>query len=135
MTELEQAHLALVHDYLDALQRGEVGDALSRFFTADAVQVELPNRLNPHGQQSDLASMLARSVQGQHVLSSQRYEVLSELAQGERVAVEARWTGTLAISLGTLAAGSDMKAHFAMFFTFRQGRIARQHNYDCFEPW
>ncbi|HEX7069986.1 MAG TPA: nuclear transport factor 2 family protein [Rhodothermales bacterium] len=135
MTDIEQSNLAIVRDYLAALERGEVGDALARFFTEDAVQVEFPNRLNPAGQQSDLSTMLARSVQGQHVLSSQRYEIVSEVAQGERVAVEARWTGTLAIQMGSLTAGSEMKAHFAMFFEFRDGRIARQHNYDCFEPW
>lgn len=135
MTEIDQTNLTLVHEYLAALERGEVGDALARFFTDDAVQVEFPNRLNPRGQQSDLATMLARSVQGQHVLASQRYEILREVAQGEHVAVEARWVGTFAIALGGLAAGSEMKAHFAMFFEFREGRIARQHNYDCFEPW
>lgn len=135
MTETEQENLTLVREYLAALERGEVGDTLARFFTDDAVQVEFPNRLNPGGQQSDLATMLARSVQGRYVLSAQRYEMLSEVVQGARVAVEARWVGTLAIALGTLAAGSEMKAHFAMFFEFREGRIARQHNYDCFDPW
>jgi hypothetical protein len=24
---------------------------------------------------------------------------------------------------------------FAVFLEFRDGRIARQRNYDCFEPW
>ena len=135
MTEAEQANLTLVRAYLAALERGEAGEALARFFAADATQVEFPNRLNPHGQQSDLAALLARSVQGQRVLASQRYEILGELACGERVAVEARWAGTLAVPLGTLAAGDEMRAHFAMFFTCREGRLVRQHNYDCFEPW
>lgn len=132
---MQSRNLALVRDYLAALERGEAGDALARFFTTDALQVELPNRLNPNGQQSDLASIIARSLQGQHVLSSQKYEVLNELVQDERVSVEARWVGTLAITLGSLTKGSEMRAHFAMFFEFRDGRIARQRNYDCFEPW
>jgi ketosteroid isomerase-like protein len=41
----------------------------------------------------------------------------------------------LAIPIGTLAPGDRMKAHFAMFFEFRDGRIALQRNYDCFEAW
>jgi len=49
--------------------------------------------------------------------------------------VEARWTGVLAVTVGTLAAGVEMKASFAMFFRFRDGRIAMQRNYDCFEAW
>ena len=57
------------------------------------------------------------------------------MAQEDRVAVEARWTGVLAVTVGTLAAGVEMKASFAMFFRFRDGRIAMQRNYDCFEAW
>lgn len=135
MTGTEEANLAVVRDYLAALERGEAGDALARFFTNDAVQIEYPNRLNPHGQHSDLAAIVARSIQGRRVLSAQRFEILAEVAQGARVAVEARWSGILAIALGTFAPGSELRAQFAMFFELRGGRIARQHNYDCFEPW
>jgi len=135
MTERETANLALVRAYLVALEAGEAGEALARFFTPDAVQVEWPNRLNPNGGRSDLATILARSEQGKQVLSTQRYTVVSELARDEAVAVEAEWAGTLAIPLGTLAPGVEMRAHFAMFFACRDGRIAVQRNYDCFEPW
>ena len=135
MTTEEQANLDAVHAYLGALQAGEVGDPLKRFFTEDVRQIELPNRLNPLGQESDLSSMLKRSEQGRKILSKQCYEIVSEIAQGRRAAVEARWTGVLAVPLGTLSAGSEMKAHFAMFFEFKEGKIASQRNYDCFEPW
>jgi ketosteroid isomerase-like protein len=135
MTENVQPNVQLVRDYLSALQAGEVGDALARFFAADAVQVELPNPLNPTGQISDLSSILTRSVQGQRILSSQRFDILNEIALGERVAVEARWVGVLAVSVGSLAVGSEMRAHFAMFFECQGGHIRRQRNYDCFEPW
>jgi len=41
----------------------------------------------------------------------------------------------IALPLGTLEAGAEMKAHFAMFFVMREGKIALQRNYDCFEAW
>jgi ketosteroid isomerase-like protein len=135
MTLEEQANVETVRTYLAAVESGEAGAVLRKIFTEDIRQIELPNRLNPSGQQSDLAGMLLRSEQGRKVLRSQHYEILSELAQGSRVAVEAVWTGILAVPLGTLAPGSQMKAHFAMFFEFREGRIASQRNYDCFEAW
>jgi ketosteroid isomerase-like protein len=135
MTESEERNLNRVREYLAALERGDSGESLRGFFADDVEQIELPNRLNPKGQQSDLAGMLARSEQGKKVLRGQRYELVSAIAQGERVAAEAIWTGVLAIPLGTLAEGAEMKAHFAMFFEFQEGKIRLQRNYDCFEAW
>lgn len=135
ITELEETNLTLIRDYLGALERGDAGDDLSHFFTSDACQIEFPNRLNVRGNESDLESILARSVQGKGMLSSQRYTILNEVVKGDRVAVEAQWDGKLAVPIGQLAAGFEMRANFAMFFECREGRIVRQHNYDCFEPW
>jgi ketosteroid isomerase-like protein len=33
------------------------------------------------------------------------------------------------------AAGGEMRAYFAVFFEFRDGKIVAQRNYDCFDPW
>jgi hypothetical protein len=120
---------------MKALQDGEAGDSLRRFFTKDVRQIEMPNQLNPRGQESDLEHILQRSLQGKQLLKSQSYEIVSMMAQEDRVAVEARWTGILAMTVGKLSAGSQMKASFAMFFRLRDGCIALQINYDCFEPW
>jgi ketosteroid isomerase-like protein len=135
MTNAEDEKIHLIRTYLNALQNGEAGEALRRFFTDDVRQVEMPNQLNKRGQESDLNHILQRSQQGLKVLQRQQYEIVSAMAQDDRVAVEARWTGVLAITLGTLDAGTEMKASLAIFFRFRDGRIALQRNYDCFEPW
>ena len=131
----DAANLALVREYLSALEAGEVGGALSRFFTPDAVQEEFPNRLNPNGGQSDLATMLERSARGAQLLQSQCYVVGSAIARDSVVAVEAEWSATLAVPVGAIPADGSMRAHFAMFFEFVDGKIHRQRNYDCFEPW
>ena len=68
-------------------------------------------------------------------MSMQRYDVRSAVASGGTVALEMEWTGTLATSFGTLAAGDQMRAHVAMFLQFRDGRICATRNYDCYEPW
>jgi ketosteroid isomerase-like protein len=135
ITNDEQENIDTVRSYLSAVADGAVGDRLAAFFTKDAQQIELPNRLNPKGGQSDLSMMLQRAEQGQRLLSAQTYDVRSVVARGEHVAVEAEWTGTLAVAFGTLAPGFVMKANFAMFFEFSNGRIRRQRNYDCFEAW
>ena len=135
MTDAESANADWVKAYLTALAAGAVGDQLALFFTSDAVQIEYPNRLNPSGGQSDLETILRRAEQGRRVIREQTFELHSVVARDNHVAVEALWTGTLAVPLGTLSAGSTMKAHFAMFFELVAGRIRRQRNYDCFEPW
>lgn len=132
---IEERNLKVLRDYLNALETGQAGEALAQFFAEDAMQVEFPNKLNPGGQKSDLASIIERSIQGQKLLSAQSFKINTEIAQGNRVAIEASWTGTLAIPAGALKAGSKMTAAFAMFFEFRDGLILKQHNYDCFEEW
>jgi ketosteroid isomerase-like protein len=57
------------------------------------------------------------------------------VADGDRLSIEVLWTGTLALAFGSLSVGSQVRAHSAMFFHFKDGKIASQRNYDCFEPW
>jgi ketosteroid isomerase-like protein len=135
MTSLEAENLRVVREYIAAVESAATGDALARFYTPDALQIELPSRLNPNGGQSDLATLLKRAQQVPPLLKSQTYTVHSELAQGSVVAIEATWEGVLAIPFGSVPAGASMRAHFAIFFELRDGKIHRQRNYDCFEPW
>jgi ketosteroid isomerase-like protein len=133
MTSAESTNLTVVRAYLSALEAGASGETLACFFTADAVQIELPNKLHPYGGHSDLTAILSRAEQGAKLLRRQRYEVRSELAHGSRVAVEVIWTGVLAVEFGALAKGTTMRADCAIFFELVGGRIALQRNYDCFE--
>ncbi len=135
MLPLESSNVALIRAYLAALASGAMGEQLARFFNSDAQQIELPNKLNPNGGSSDLATLLERADQGQRLLREQTYEVRALVEQGQRIAVEAGWSAILAVPLGSLSAGQTMKAHFAMFFELKNGRIGSQRNYDCFEPW
>lgn len=126
---------ALAREYLAALERGEAGEQLRRFYTPDFEQIEYPNALNPKGQRSDLAKTLERSEKGKQVLRSQTYQVVAAVAAGDSVALEVEWSGVLAIPVASLQAGQEMRANFGVFLEFRGGRIARQRNYDCFQPF
>jgi ketosteroid isomerase-like protein len=127
--------MELVRRYFAALEGGVTGEALAAFYGPDVVQEEFPNRFTPQGARRDLAGILAAAERGREVMASQRYEVLHAVADGDRVAVEFRWSGTLAVPAGTLPAGAEMRGRFACFLEFRDGRIVAQRNYDCFEPW
>jgi hypothetical protein len=51
-------------------------------------------------------------------MRAQRYQVLNALESGETVVLEVQWTGTLAVALGSLPAGGQMRARFAVFSNF-----------------
>jgi ketosteroid isomerase-like protein len=127
--------MELTRRYFAALEGGTTGEALAAFYAPEVVQEELPNRLNPHGVRRDLAAILDAAQRGQKVMASQRYEILHAVADGDCVAVEFRWSGTLAVPVASLAAGAQMRGHFACFLEFRDGRIVAQRNYDCFDLW
>jgi ketosteroid isomerase-like protein len=134
MSPTEEANLEAARRYLDALSRGAMAEALE-MYTEDVVQEEFPNRLMPTGARRGIAELREGARRGAQVMAAQRWEVRNAVASGDTVALEVLWTGTLAIPLGTLAAGDEMRAHFAVFLQFRDGLIAAQRNYDCFDPW
>jgi len=128
-------NLALVRRYLDAIENGAEGDQLAEFFTKDIVQEEFPNRLFPIGAHRDLDAILDSARQGKEVLRAQRFDILNSVVNGDHLALEVLWSGLLAVPVDTLPADSEIRAHFALFIEFRGGKISRQHNYDCFDPW
>jgi predicted ester cyclase len=121
--------------YLRAVEDFAPADVLASFFTDDVVQREYPNRLFAGGRQHDLAAMLAASSRGRQILQSQRYELRNAIVQGDRLAAEIEWTGVLRSGFGPVPAGATMRAALGMFFTFRGGKIASIHNYDCYYPF
>jgi hypothetical protein len=66
-------------------------------------------------------------------MSSQSYEIRNALATDDQVALEIDWTGTLAVPFPSIPVGGKMRAHFAAFLQFKDGKIVSQRNYDCYE--
>jgi ketosteroid isomerase-like protein len=128
-------NLETAQNYLQALERGDTGATLAKFFAPDVVLEEFPNLLTPHGQKRDLAAALEGAERGKKLMSRQMYKIKQELADDDRVALEVEWVGTLAVPFGSIPAGGQMRAFFAVFLEFREGKIIRQRNYDCFVTW
>jgi ketosteroid isomerase-like protein len=127
-----RTRIAFARAYLDAIERGE---PTRRFFTDDAVQEEYPNRLNPNGGRSDVAGMRARSERGKATLRWQRYDILNAFESASTVILEVNWSAVFHVAVGSLAPGDVMRARFAVFLEFEGGKIRRQRNYDCFDPF
>ncbi|HLV86386.1 MAG TPA: nuclear transport factor 2 family protein [Candidatus Sulfotelmatobacter sp.] len=127
-------NLETVRRYLGAIEGGRF-DSIADIFDPDITIEQLPNRIYPKGLQIGLRQMAEAAAKGRELLSAQSYEIRHALVGGDSVAVEVVWTGTLSAPFGSLDAGSQMRAYSAMFFEFKNGKIASQRNYDCFEPW
>lgn len=129
------SNLEVVQDYFQAIADGAPFETVRAFFTDDVVQREFPNQLVTQGATRGLKELAEAAERGRKVVTAQRYDIQSSVSEGDRIAVEVRWTGKLAIPFGSIPAGGDLTASFGVFFVIRNGKIAVQHNYDCFDPW
>ena|ERR1700694_1239638 len=135
MTMTTTDNLAVARKYLEAVENGAEGGALAEFFTEDVVQEEFPNRLAPIGAHRDLDAIRDAARKGKKQLRAQKFEILNSIVDGDNVALEVFWSGLLAVPVDTLPADTEMRAHISIWLEFGDGKIARQHNYDCFDPW
>jgi ketosteroid isomerase-like protein len=131
---IDSPNLEKIRRYLKAIEDGEFA-TIRDLFAPDASMVQFPNRIYPQGVSASVSQMAEAFEKGRKLLASQTYKIKNELANGDSVAVEVLWTGKLAIPFGSMAAGSEMRAHCAMFFEFKDEKIVNQKNYDCFVPW
>lgn len=131
----QRDNLERARRYLAAIEGGASGEGPLAFLAPDVRQIEFPNQFVPKGAERDLAAIAEAAIRGRRVIRSQRYEVRNALANGSEVALEVSWVGILAVAVGTLGIGDEMRAHFGVFLTFQDGLITRQRNYDCFEPF
>ena len=91
--------------------------------------------MRPLGGKQDLATAPENAERGKRAVSRQMYKIKQEIADADRVALEVEWVETLAIPLGSVPAGGQMRVFFAMFLEFRERKFIRQWNYDCYEAW
>ena len=129
------SHQAFVRAYLDAIEAGTVGARIGDWYTSDAVQVEFANKLAPNGATRTVADLQRAAAAGAQIVERQSYEIANFIEQGDKVAVECVFRAAFKIDVLGLPAGQTMTARFGIFFEMRDGKIARHHTYDCFEPW
>lgn len=128
----EDDNLGVVKAYLAAVERFDV-EAMVGCLAPEMLFVEMPNLINPAGSRRDLTVMKEGLPKGRQILQRQSYGLGEIIAAGDRLVVEARWEGVLAIALGALKPGDTMVAHICMIFRFKDGLIVEQRNYDCYD--
>lgn len=131
LTENERTVLA----FLKALEEPRHNVVIDTFYHPEAEQTEYPNAITKVVTHRNPAQLKEASVKGWSLMSSQTFEVKNMLSIGDSVILEAVWKGILAVPSGNLHVGEEIVAYFAQFFEFKDGKIFRQRNYDCFEPF
>ena len=102
-------------------------DKLAAVVHPDVRFSEMPNLINPEGTERDREAALAGMAKGRELLSAQTYDVHSRIADGDTIAAQVTWRGTL-------KSGQELTAHIATFTQVRDGKIFRHATYDCYEP-
>jgi ketosteroid isomerase-like protein len=135
MASEQQDILTITKNYLKAIEEGKTADELAIYYSESVQQVEYPNRLLPNGATRNLNDLKEASLRGKEVLISQTYDIQKSYVIGNTVILETIWTATIAVPIGQIPSGGQMKAYFAQFLEFENNKIVRQRTYDCFEPF
>lgn len=125
----------LAAEFIKTLQSRNSAEEIIRFYHKDIEQVEYPNAVTKNKAIRNLEDLKQAAERGKKVMQKEEYEIIKSYTFEQTVIIEALWTGTLAIPIGNIPAGGQMKAYFAQFYEFMDGKIIRQRNYDCFEPF
>jgi ketosteroid isomerase-like protein len=121
----------LVTAYIRAVE-SMVPGAADPYLHPDVELVEHPNRMAPGGQRMDAAGLRAAGERGRKLMASQRYDIRNIIVDGDRVAVQFEWSGTLAIAAGPLPAGHVLRAEICSVIELKDGKVWRQEQYDCY---
>lgn len=132
ITAEQAAQIAL--GFVRAVEAGDRDRAVA-YLAPDVVHEERPNRLFPHGARRDRAAIVDGIDRGRAVLTRQTYDVKNVVATPSCVLLEIQWTGTLAVAMGQLPVGGQLRAHIAGVTEVRDGKIVALRNYDCYEPF
>ncbi len=128
------ASIALVERWLGSFDDGWPSEQeLDEMLAPDVRFLERPNIFNQAGSDRDRATMLRGLEVGRSLLSTQRFEPLAHVVDGDVVVTRMRWSGELAADAGPFRAGTKLTAWCVAHITIRAGRIAHIEQHDCYE--
>jgi ketosteroid isomerase-like protein len=131
MTKIE-----LVREYFALICRfSSDPEEFARYALPTAQWVEYPNAITPTTQTRDAAATMRGAEAGKKLLARQTIEIGNWFEAGEQMLVEALWTGEVGVDAGKFRKGQTLTAHIGMVFRFENGKIVRQVNYDCYDPF
>ncbi|RHX84907.1 nuclear transport factor 2 family protein [Leptospira stimsonii] len=98
-------------------------------------QIEYPNALTKSITVSRFEDLMRRMPAGKNLLKEQTFQIRQYLEKENTAVVEADWEATVRSDIGPFRENQNLKAYLCMIFEFKDEKIFRQKNYDCFEPF
>lgn len=132
---MNKKYYELTCDFLKSIENRTLDLNIQKFYHPDVVQVEYPNALTKVVTKRQIKMIEEGIASGRRVLEKESYELIKYYEIDDIVIIEVIWKGILAVPIGSLKIGDEMKAYFAQIYEFKDDRIYRQRNYDCFEPF
>jgi hypothetical protein len=110
-------------------------DAYKNFIHSEAVFYEYPNSVTKNGQARTAAEGMKGIEMSKQILSEQQYEFVDFTEVGDKIVAEGRWLGTIKTDAGAFKKGQQLKAYLCVIVEFKDEKIYRIRNYDCYEPF
>ena len=98
-------------------------------FAENAEWIELPTAGRPAGRQGNRAFLREQQKQLLSLFPDRQLTIRNLVAQGDQVVLEQDWSGTAAMDLGSVKAGSKVRLQIASFFKLVDGLIVKQTDY------
>ena len=127
--ELVKKYFALVENF--CADKKEYEDILHSEMSA----TEFPNLNTKVTRTRGYDEMFAGMETAKKILRSHHIEIHAIFETPEVAVIEATWTGEMAVAVRDFEKGQTLTAHCCFIFEFRDGRIFRQRNYDCYESF
>lgn len=125
----------IVIGFIKMVEQRKSSEELNNYYHPEVEQIEYPNAVTKNIAVRTLDDLKTGSDRGKKVMSKEEYDIKNIYSIGDTVILECVWKGTLAIPIGNQPVDGQITAYFAQIFEFKEGKIYRQRNYDCFEPF
>ncbi len=128
----QETNIAAALSFVRAVEAMD-GSKMEGFFAPNVEQTEMPNAFKPGGEVRDLSALMAAIGKSKGVTEQQKYDILNTVAHGEVVVLEMVWHGTVVMDIPPLKEGQQLRAQCVAVFEFREGKVIKLRNYDCFD--
>jgi hypothetical protein len=134
MKEGARVKLETVKRFFELIEAFSISESdFKPLLHSEIEQTEFPNLVTPAVVVSNYEVLMQRIPNGKKLLEEQKYDIQRVYEAGETLITEVIWTAKVGADVGAFKAGQQLRAYFCCVFDFKDGKIHRQRNYDCFE--